>query len=134
MSERHPVRTVQHDFDFAAAPDVVYEALMDAEKHAAFTGYSAEISREVGGTFVTCGGRNSGRNLVLRPGRRIVQAWTHRDWPEDHMSIATFDLEPTAKGTRLTFTQTGVPESALAWIDGGWPSTYWEALARHLAS
>lgn len=133
MSQIPEVRHVQQSVELSAPPDAVYAALMDAQQHAAFTGFDAEIDAREGGAFVTCGGRNSGYTLTLVPGRRIVQAWRHRDWPEHHYSIATFDLVPMGRGTRLTFTQLAVPAEAYDWLDEGWRTTYWGPLARYLA-
>lgn len=107
---------------------------MDESKHAAFTGYPAKIDARAGGLFQTCGERNYGYTVALVPDRTIVQARRHRDWPDSSYSIATFALSGEGGGTRLDFTQEGVPEEALGWIDSGWRSTYWEALRRWLAA
>lgn len=133
MSQTLEVRHVQQSVELSAPPDAVFAALMDAHQHAAFTGLDAEMEPRAGGAFVTCGGRNSGYTLELEPGRRIVQAWRHRDWPEHHYSIATFELQPLGRGTRLTFTQMGVPADSYDWLDEGWRTTYWGPLARYLA-
>jgi uncharacterized protein YndB with AHSA1/START domain len=133
MSQNPEVRHVQQTVELSGPPEAVYAALMEAPQHAAFTGLEAEIDAREGGAFVTCGGRNSGYTLVLVPGRRIVQAWRDRDWPEHHYSIATFDLAPMGRGTRLTFTQMGVPADTYGWLDEGWRTTYWSPLARYLA-
>jgi uncharacterized protein YndB with AHSA1/START domain len=133
MSQNLEVRQVQQTVELSGPPEAVYAALVDAGQHAAFTGLDAEIDAREGGAFVTCGGGNSGYTLVLVPGRRIVQAWRQREWPEHHYSIATFDLAPMGRGTRLTFTQMGVPADRYDWMDEGWRSTYWGPLARYLA-
>lgn len=110
---------------FKAAPHAVYEALMDEKKHAAFTGGDTEISRKVGGKFTLYGGDIEGKNLELTPDKKIVQSWRYSDWPEGHYSTATFALEPTEKGTRLVFTQTGVPDEKYEDIKQGWKDYYW---------
>lgn len=125
--------TLRHELDFEASPQAVYDALMDAEQHAEFTGMEAVIDWREGGRFFTCGERNFGFTLALVPGRRIVQAWAHRDWPAHHFSVVTFDLEPRDDGTtHLVFTQVGVPQSSMEWLDEGWRSTYWEPLRRYM--
>lgn len=133
MSQNLEVRHVRQTVELSGPPEAVYTALMDAVQHAAFTGLDAEINAREGGAFVTCGGRHSGYTLVLVPGRRVVQAWRDRDWPEHHYSIATFDLAPMGRGTRLGFTQLGVPADTYERLDEGWRSTYWGPLARYLA-
>ena len=65
--------TVKQVAIFKTIPHEVYEALMDEEKHAAFTGGSARISREVGGSFNVFNGYAHGINEELVPDRKIVQ-------------------------------------------------------------
>jgi activator of HSP90 ATPase len=110
---------------FKAAPHAVYEALMDSRKHGAFTGGRAVISRKVGGKFSVFDGYAEGENLELVPDARIVQTWRASDWPEGHYSRVTYSLAAVPGGTRLTFTQSGVPEDAHAAISQGWKDYYW---------
>jgi len=121
------MRTIRQSITFKATPHQVYEALMDSRLHARFTGAAARISRKVGGRFSAYDGWLRGTNLALLPDRKIVQAWTsdNRGWPRDHYSRATFALRRVPGGTRLTFTQSGVPEAAYADIRQGWWDSYW---------
>src|SRR6516165_6840284 len=101
--------TIRQTVIFNAPPHDVYEVIMDSKKHESLSGERADISREVGGAFKAWGDHISGFNLVLQPGRKIVQAWRARDWWADHYSIATFELRQVEVGTELRFTQIGVP-------------------------
>jgi activator of HSP90 ATPase len=121
-------KTIRQTVTFKASPHEVYEALMDSRKHARFTGAGASISREVGGKFTAYGGSLQGENLELVPDAKIVQTWRSDDWPEGHHSRATFSLSKVAGGTRLTFTQTGVPEEFYEDIKQGWIDYYWEPM------
>ena len=49
-------------------------------------------------------------------------------------STATFLLEEAEGGTRLTFTQTGVPEQHYDGISQGWRDFYWTKMASSLES
>jgi len=60
-------KTIEQSVTFNASPHDVYEALMDSEKHAQFTGSKASISREVGGPFTAYDGALSGTILELVP-------------------------------------------------------------------
>jgi len=64
----------------------------------------------------------------LAPDQKIVQSWRYSDWPVGVYSKATFALEPVEKGTRLTFTQTGVPDDKYEEIKQGWRDYYWEPM------
>jgi activator of HSP90 ATPase len=125
-------KSIRQSVTIKAGPHEVYEALMDARKHAAFTGGRAVISREVGSRFSTFDGYAEGVNLELVPDRKIVQTWRASDWPEGHYSRATFALEGVKGGTRLVFTQTGVPEASYEDIAQGWRDYYWKPMKEML--
>ena len=127
-------RTIEQTVTFKARPHVVYEMLMDSAEHARFTGAEASISREVGGAFTAYDGALTGTNIELVPDAKIVQSWRAGDWPEGHYSTATFLLEEAEGGTRLTFTQTGVPEQHYDDIRQGWRDFYWSKMASSLES
>jgi activator of HSP90 ATPase len=121
-------RNLRHVVGIKARPAVVYDALMDSKKHAAFTGAPAKISRAVGGRFTAHGRHLAGINVELARNKRIVQAWRATNWPAGHFSIVTFDLKPTRAGTLLTFTHIGIPARRVRSIDYGWKNYYWKPL------
>ena len=122
-------KTIRQSVTFRASPKTIYEMLMDSRKHAAFTGSKVRISRKVGGKFTAYDDYISGTNLELVPNKKIVQSWRGNDWPKDHHSKATFLLKPVKGGTRLAFTQTGVPvEIRDHPLKQGWIDYYWEPM------
>jgi activator of HSP90 ATPase len=125
-------KTIRQTATFKAAPHAVYEALMDAKKHAEFTGGEAKISRKVGGKFTIYGGDIEGENLELEPDKKIVQSWRYSDWPDGVNSQATFAMEETGGKTRLSFTQTGVPDEHYEDIKQGWKDYYWGPMKQML--
>src|SRR5262252_8923835 len=102
-------KTLQQTVTFKASPHQVYDILMNSKKHQSLSGEPAKISRRVGGHFTAWGSHISGINLVLKPGERIVQAWRATGWWPDYYSIAIFELKRVPTGTKLKFTQIGVP-------------------------
>src|SRR5215471_2669507 len=84
-------KTLQQTVTFKASPQEVYDVLMNSKKHRSLSGESAKISKKVGGKFTAWSGHLSGINLVLKPGKKIVQAWRATGWWPDHYSIAIFD-------------------------------------------
>ncbi len=121
-------KTIRQSVTFKASPKTIYEMLMDSRQHAAFTGARARILRKVGGTFNAYDGYITGTHLELVPDKKIVQSWGCSDWPEGHFSTATFALKAVKGGTRLTFTQAGVPEKQYESIKEGWIEFYWEPM------
>ena len=71
------------------------------------------------------GSHISGFNLVLKPGEKIVQAWRAMGWWPDYYSVVIFDLYKAGSGTKLKFSQIGVPPSRYSGHYRGWIETYW---------
>ena len=127
-------KTIKQRVKFKAPPAMVYELLADSSKHSAVTGRNASISGEVGGTFSACGDEVSGINVDLVPGRRIVQAWRHRRFPEGIFSMAAVTLTPTRDGgTELVLTHRGVPKELIAEVEDAWREQYWSRMKAYLA-
>lgn len=118
-------KTLEQTVTFKASPTAVYEMLMDSQKHTSLSGMKAEISREAGGSFSAWGGHLTGFNLVLKPGEKIVQAWRATGWWPDHYSVAIFDIQKTKSGSKLKFTQIGIPPNRYSGHYRGWIETYW---------
>ncbi len=121
-------KTIRQSVTLKASPRTVYELLMSSRKHAKFTGAAARIGRKVGGRFTAYDGYITGRNLELRPARKIVQSWHATNWPEGLDSTVTFALKPVKSGTRLTFTHRGVPAKEWSSLKKGWIEFYWKKM------
>jgi len=76
----------------------------------------------------------SGFNLALKPGQKIVQAWRATGWWPDHYSVATFDIAKTRGGTKLKFTQIGIPPNRYSGHYRGWIETYWTPMKEIFAT
>jgi activator of HSP90 ATPase len=122
---------IHQEIDFVVSPQRVYEALLDAKQFTAFSGRTAEIDREVGGTFSLFKGHIIGRNLELVPNQRIVQAWRVVTWPEGAYSIARFELKPGGSGTHVVFDHVGFPEGLHDHLAEGWEENYWSLLKKY---
>lgn len=123
-------KSIKQSVTIKATPKEIYEALMDSKKHSKFTGDKASISNKVGGKFSAYGGYCFGTNLELVPNKKIVQSWSSTDWQKGHFSKATFSLSKTKTGTKLTFTQSGVPAQHHSSIKQGWIDFYWNPLKK----
>lgn len=129
-------KTINQTVYFDASKEEVYQLLMDADKHSAFTGSKVIMSKEINGKFSVFDGYCHGYNMELDEGRKIVQAWNFAEdgWAEDHYSICTFLLENENGKTKLTFTQTDVPEHKKEALESGWKEYYWEPMKEYLES
>ena len=117
-------KSIRHTITLDASPHDVYEMRMDENKHARFTAGAAQISRDVGGAFVTNNGYSTGTNKELVQDTTIVQTWRASDRPEDHYSTLTITLSPLSSKTKLFFVQTGVPEDLYGEISQRWYDYY----------
>jgi activator of HSP90 ATPase len=126
-------RIVQTVF-ISATPEEVYDALLVAKKHAAFTGSPATASAKKGAEFTAWDGYIRGKNLELVKGKKIVQEWETTEWPEGYpRSRLEFTLTPKKGGTELKMVHSKVPAEQVESYRSGWPESYWEPLKRYFA-
>ena len=117
-----------------ATPHDVFETIMDAKRHSALVGgQPVRLSRRTGGAF-SVGHDLEGRTLATTKDRRIVQSWRANNWPKGVYSKATFAFAKAPGGTKITFTQTGVPSVFYKEISTGWRDYYWNPLRRQWGS
>src|SRR5262245_23616621 len=104
------VKTLTQKIVVPAAPEEVYEAFVNASKHAAFTESPATGSGRVGGKFTAWDGYISGVNRELVKGKRIVQDWKTSEWPEG-AGPSTLELTFGAVkgGTEICMIHSNVP-------------------------
>lgn len=128
------VKTIKQFIVFHASPHDVFELIMDAKKHGKFTKSKVQMSRGVGGKFAVLGGGLSGKNLQIVKDEKIVQAWRceMKGWPKRHFSRATFIFKKAGGGTKLEFSQTGVPAACFKMISDGWRKYYWRPMKKFL--
>lgn len=121
--------SIQQTIEVPATPVQIYTLLTTASLFEQMTGgRKAKISAEAGGEVSLFDGEIRARNVELVPGKRVVQAWRARSWPEGVYSIVRFECDATAEGSRLTFSQSGHPAEAEAMLESGWSKMYWEPM------
>jgi activator of HSP90 ATPase len=126
--------TIEQAVFFDAAPDAVYDALLDPRKHSEFTGSPATTSARKGATFTAWDGYITGKNLELVKGKKIVQEWKTTEWPDGYpVSRLQFTLSAKNGGTELKMVHSRVPAEQVADYAGGWKSAYWDPLKKYLA-
>ena len=119
-------KTIKHKVRFKTPPETIYDLLADSRMRTEVTGREALISDKIGGKFSTDAGQVTGVNVDLVPGRRLVQAWRRKDFPEGIYSMAAITLAPTPSGgTELVLTHRGVPKHLLDQIEDYWRAVYW---------
>ena len=126
-------KTIKQKVKFKAPPKEVYRLLADSKEHSAFSGRRAVISKKIGGKFSVDSGQAHGINVDLLPGKRIVQAWRGKGFPEGIYSMASFVLSPTSDGgTNLVLTHRGVPKELIPQVERKWKESYWSKMKEYL--
>ena len=123
---------IHHEVRFSAAPARLYQLLADSSQFAEFTGAPASGDGAEGASFSAFGGFVTGRHLELVPGKRVVQSWRAKNWPEGTHSIVRFELRAEGQGTMLVFDHDAFPEEMKEHLAAGWHTNYWEKITKHL--
>jgi activator of HSP90 ATPase len=112
------------------SPQRLYEAWLDSDFHAAFTGGGlAQIDPEAGGEFTAWDGYISGKTLALEPFSRIVQAWRTTDFPAGAPdSRLEITIEPDGRGSKLTLLHTEIPDGQGEDYRQGWEEYYFSPM------
>jgi len=127
-------KAIQQSVRLPATPDELFAAFLDSKTHAAITGAAAKISRKAGGRFTAHNGMLSGRNLLLVPGRLIVQAWRSAHFkPADPDSILILTFSEAPGGGRIDLVHVNVPDHDHKEVREGWPKYYWKPWKNYLA-
>lgn len=128
----HARTSLHQEIELKAAPQRIYEILLDSKQFAAFTGMPATIDPPAGGAFTMFGGMIVGRNVELVAGQRVVQAWRPTHWDPGVYSVVKFELKPQGSGTLVILDHTGFPEGEYDSLFKGWGSHYWDPLKKYL--
>ena len=128
------MKTLIQKIKFKSEPGILYELYMDSKKHSLATGGKAVLSRKVGGSFSAHGGYIKGKNLLLDPGKMIVQSWRGMEWTKkDRDSTFILIFEKTKGGGVVTMVHANVPDRFAAHLAKGWKDHYWKPWAKYLA-
>jgi len=118
-----------------AGPEEIYDAWLDSASHTAMTGSKATASARAGAEFTAWDGYIWGKNLVLEPGRRIVQSWRTTEFTEDQQdSQIEVTFVAVRAGTKVTLRHTNVPDEQTGYENGGWQDNYFEPMKRYFSS
>jgi activator of HSP90 ATPase len=109
-----------------AAPDEVYNALVNPLAIRLWTGETVVMSEEPGSEFSLWDGSIEGRNLSFEKNRKIEQEWYFGD--QEPPSIVTILLHPHKQGTSVELRHTNIPDEAFEDIAEGWSQSYFASL------
>jgi activator of HSP90 ATPase len=127
-------KSIKQTVTFPISPDALYSLLLDSKKMSAIHAGETKMTKRPNGKFTVFDGYCNGYNIELVDGKKIKQAWHFAEdgWPDDHFSLCTFLLEPSPKGTKLTFEQSEVPAHKAEDLKKGWKTYYWDPIMKYL--
>jgi activator of HSP90 ATPase len=118
-----------------ASSSTIYDAWLDTRGHTAMTGGKAKMSNRLGEKVSAWNGYISGKNLVLEPGKRIVQTWRTTNFTDqDPDSKIAVTLTPVEGGTQVTLYHSDVPDGQTSYEKGGWQSHYFEPMKKYFGT
>ena len=123
---------IQQTVRFRASPQTLFDLYVDSKKHSASTGARAEISRKAGGKFTAFDGKLGGKNLLIVPGKQIVQLWRATHWRKEDWSILVLTFGRAAGGGQVDLVHVGVPAYDQKGVRKGWPKYYWRPWKKFL--
>lgn len=120
--------SIKHTVEFKTSASRIYEILTSSALFTSLVGAPAVIDAKVGGNISLFGGMITGKNLELINGKKVVQDWRVKAWPEGVTSQVTFNLSEKSGVTTLTLEHSGFPADAKDHLNEGWAKNYWEPI------
>jgi activator of HSP90 ATPase len=105
-----------------AAPEDVYNALVNPLMIELWTGEPAVMSEEPGSEFSLWDGSITGRNIEFVKNSKIVQEWDFGE--QEEVSVVTLKLHPSGNGTSLEVRHVNIPDESFENIRDGWLEDY----------
>ncbi len=126
-------KTIEQRVTLKASPRSLYDAYLNGARHSAITGRRARIKPRIDSAFTAFNGVLRGRNLLLVPGRMIVQTWRSTYWRAgDDDSILILRFRNVRGGTEVRLTHVNVPDHDHRDVKQGWSTYYWQPWRKYL--
>lgn len=116
-----------------STPEETYKAWLNSKAHAAMTGGEAKVSAKVGGKFEAWDGYIEGKNLELKPSKRILQSWRTSEFDDsEEDSLLEVLFESQGKGTKVTINHSNLPAHGMQYKQG-WVDAYFEPMKAYFS-
>ena len=104
----------------------LFDIFVNPKKHSAIHGgATTKISDKEGHDFSLLNGNLNGKNLLIVPGRMIVQAWRGNVWKRDDLdSILTLVFSDTKAGGQIEMVHAFTPSQ----FTELWDKVYWQPM------
>ncbi|MFP4497040.1 MAG: SRPBCC domain-containing protein [Vulcanimicrobiota bacterium] len=128
--------TIFDDIFVEAPPEAIFETFIDGCKHGDLIGQSVIIEPRIEGNFTAFNGKVKGTIRQLIKNKKIVFSWTIKEdeWPKNHYSLATINLEEKRNGTHLQLIHDNIPRNYEDRLRTGWQQNYWKPMKEKLGN
>jgi len=129
--------TIKMTENFYCRPQDICDCLLDGSRVQHFTRSAAKISPTLG-AFEMFDGNIHGETIEYEPGKKIIQKWRFRNWPEGHYSMVKITFrEPEPGNCFVDLLQTNVPEcdgfgneTVMDTTENGWKNLIFSRIRR----
>jgi activator of HSP90 ATPase len=112
----------------------LYKAWLDSKKHTAFTGAAAKQSSKVNANHSAWDGYISGKNLELKPGKKIVQSWRTSEFADNAPdSVLEVSFEEKAGKTKMNLYHHGLQKGDAKKYTQGWKDFYFKPMKAYFS-
>ncbi|XP_050429826.1 activator of 90 kDa heat shock protein ATPase homolog 1 [Adelges cooleyi] len=122
--------TVVMDVVFQCSGDDFYNVLTTPDLVSAFTHQTVNFRAVKGEKFQLFDGNIVGEFLELCPGKKIVQSWRTKQWPDWLYSTVTVSINQQEDHTKVKVTLVGVPKSDENVTRQNWERYYFTPIKR----
>jgi hypothetical protein len=120
-------KTIEQKILFKGATAAqLFDIIVNPKKHSAIHGGAeTKISNKEGDTFSLLNGNLKGQNLLIIPGRMIVQSWRGNVWEKDDLdSILILVFSNTSNGAQIEMVHAFTPGQ----FTELWDDIYWQPM------
>lgn len=118
---------------FNTSAKMLYDAWLSSKKYSEMTGGEAFNSTEIGFKFTAWDGYITGKNIILKLNKSIVQSWRTSEFeahePDSQIEIR---LEEKDGKTEFTLTHSNLPKSGEHYRQG-WETHYFEPMRTYFS-
>jgi activator of HSP90 ATPase len=126
-------KTIQQSVTLPASAAELYRMYLSPRRHAAITGGPVEISAKRGSSFRAFNGALSGKMLLTRSGRMIIQTWRSTGFgPDDLDSTLILTFWPRGTSGRIQLVHANVADRDARAVTEGWRQYYWKPWRAYL--
>ena len=114
--------------DLKCRKEEIFRVFLETELVSAFTRGPATVDARVGGKFIMFDGNVTGEFTSIEKDIEIKQKWRFRSWPDGHYSEVVIKFDEKEDCTKLSVSQTGIPENDFERTENGWRQFYFHSI------